>query len=302
MSNKADLQSASITSTALIGYLEDKACTHMHYKIYTCADYLSSWFAERALYLSNGRNWNDVEDSTRFNPPNSSVINFGICFSYSKSENVAMWMLYGGMQQRGTMIDFTQRSIKAMLDIQEIEVGSGAGSGFTAFKMLKKPDFNIFLSDILYCSLPSKDNTYTIKRSDARMEGISAEILDPLGWRQKAYPWFYENECRLVVSIDKNKLPGLNPDSVKLSLGDTLQNIKKSGRIYCSPNNETDKYLHSTLQGKINWNLCGRCSNVSKTENHFLSDTNDSVNENEVNNNFAPISSESLYQILVNKG
>lgn len=93
ITRKSALENACVSVTTMIDYLHSKAKNHNNYKIYTCESRLDSWMCNKALYLSNGSRWNDTDDRERLNPTEGlyPYINFTMCFSFSKSENVAMW-------------------------------------------------------------------------------------------------------------------------------------------------------------------------------------------------------------------
>lgn len=200
---RVDLEKACASVTEMVNYLCSKAENHNNYKIYTCESRLDTWIRDKALYLSNGKKWNDVDDRKRLNPTESSYPyeNFAMCFSFSKSESVAMWMLYGGMQNEGVMLDLRRRDIHKLIETPQISLGWWENDGFNHAATLSKEAFRIILSDVVYCSDPLE----AIKRSDARCDCLNEELITALGWRRKAYPWCYENECRLVVEIEKNK-------------------------------------------------------------------------------------------------
>ena len=90
------------TTSCLITYLSHKAASHNYYKYYAPKHYIDTILREEAVFLSDGENWNDVCDRERLNNDNRYK-RFALCLSYSRSENVAMWMLYAGND--GCMID-----------------------------------------------------------------------------------------------------------------------------------------------------------------------------------------------------
>lgn len=253
MSNK-ELQSVCNSLKELEDYLEQKALHHNCYKTYIYQERYESLRKQEAIFLSNGRNWNDIDDAMRLNGQKSKKLNFAICFSFSKSESVAMWMLYGGMNNTGVMIDFTRRQIQQLIDLEQISLGYWQEGNYVEIKKLYHGEFDLCLTDVLYYSDPLE----VIKRSDARCEMSDERIINGLSWRCKAYPWNYENECRLVISIDRNRVQDARIDTVKLNIDDMLINLEKMGRVYQAPNNTTSRFQSSKLKGRINWNLCGR--------------------------------------------
>lgn len=249
---KDELISACSSATNMIDFLHGKAENHNNYKVYTNEGYLFSWKRSRALYLSNGGNWNDTEDRERFNPNRCSKVNFGICFSFSKSESVAMWMLYGGMKKEGVMIDLQRSDIKQLRETSEINLGWWENDVFMQTKTLKKGEFQIDISDVIYCSDPLE----VIKRSDTRCDCSNQQLIAALGWRRKAYPWCYENECRLVVTVNKSQITDYHINTVQIPVEDMFEELEKAGRIYRAPNSSAIQHQASRLSSKIDWDLC----------------------------------------------
>ncbi|MDO4847489.1 MAG: hypothetical protein Q3968_05100 [Clostridiaceae bacterium] len=101
-------------SEELWNYLKKKAKSHNNYKCYSTIDRIIDIRDNKILYLSNGKTWNDISDRSEFNSDDYQKVNFGKCFSFSQEENVAMWMLYGGIEKRSGMIDFTKKGIRAL--------------------------------------------------------------------------------------------------------------------------------------------------------------------------------------------
>lgn len=254
MATKEDLQNACLSKETMIAFLHQTALNHNNFKVYTREERLLSWIENNALYLENGKRWNDTDDRIRFNPEDSSKLRFGLCFSFSKSENVAMWMLYGGMHNKGVMLDLRRKDIKQLLDIEQITLGYWNENGrFQELDILAKDKFTVELSDMLYCSEPIA----TVKRSDTRCDVDDSAIIKSLEWRIKAYPWCYENECRLVISVNKKDISNSDVSTIKINTGKMYQELIENNRIYEAPNNNTSMYQHSRLASRIEWSLCG---------------------------------------------
>ena len=69
--------------------LKNNAEAHRNYKLYTSMGNALGIILTGHLYISNGENWNDVPDRNQMQEKDS----FGLCFSCSTVENIAMWML-----------------------------------------------------------------------------------------------------------------------------------------------------------------------------------------------------------------
>lgn len=242
-------------------YLQQKAINHNSYKAYTTINKLEYWISQKAIFLGTGSNWNDKIDRDIFNNKDLEDVNFGMCLSFSTSENVAMWMLYGGMQHQGVMVSYRRSHIKNILsNTKSIELGHWENDNFVTYRVLKENEFKITLSDVLYYGYHEGSGyLYDIKRADEKCKGISKNTIDALTTVKKNIPWCYENECRLIVSISKNYIPA-SENTVKINIGNVFSELIKENRIYESPNFEGDgKYAKSDLHGTMDWDLCINC-------------------------------------------
>jgi hypothetical protein len=276
----------SITLNELWDKLRKKGGNHRSYKMYSQIDLVISTIDNKALYLFNGSRWNDKMDSNNFNQDGYNWVNFGRCFSYLTTESVAMWMLYGGTQHQGAMIDFDKSSILKILKCTEkISVGYFGSDGFHSVKDLNKPDFNIDLIDMVYVDNDKNGIASILRRADdvwhydgdfykdidVKNETNKNEKKEKFTFIHKKRAWDYEHECRLIVSIKKQTLSGENDDIsvVKIDLKDV--NFKNT-RIVYAPNIE-DEYkkeskfvetVPSALTQSISWDLCEKCKICEK--------------------------------------
>lgn len=258
----------------LFDYLEIKGNNHKNYKYYAKRNYIETILRAHTIYLSDGSNWNDVEDKKRLNHPNSSFVNYAMCFSFSKSENVAMWMLYS--KDSGCMIDFTKEIIRDIIETDNLQIGSFVCGEFVPVKTLTHQQFKIALFDMIYYEKQNnkivkqykqeqnEQTFYYIKRADEVNRNFEANTIDEISYQKKRLAWSYENECRLVVSIDKKQIYAnqcnVNQCNV-VAIEFSESYIKKlMSRVFDSPNtSKSSIYRSSALQGKINWNLCSDC-------------------------------------------
>ena len=250
----------------LKAYLRQKGKNHNSYKAYSTLDRVVEIRDKKFLYLSNGETWNDLTDRNNFNSAANSVVNYGKCFSFSQDENVAMWMLYGGIDKLSGMIDFTKKGMHSILDADSINIGCFDNNGkFNTEVVLKKDNFDIYVTDIVYYK--SNGNGYYINRSEESYKCLSKEIFESLRYCKKSYPWKYENECRLIVSVDKKFITN-NCKIVQINL-DGMDLGKSLERVYRGPNYPL-KNIHNSLPSKldntIDWSLCDgkRCVNIKK--------------------------------------
>ena len=281
MRKEDHLSDACKNQENLYKYVTDKALQHRNFKHYVSdIKRINNILKEGALFLSDGTNWNDIDDRNAFCSTPSTNINeknyrmYGLCLSFSSSENVAMWMLYGGMHKKGAMIDITPSSKW----VPEYDISSKKG-------------VHIGLTDVLYYEPDNKEkiisygNSYNIKRSMettlCRAEildskELSSEMFFPL--QKKKWAWSYENECRLIMSVDLKALPqGICSKAhyAKLYFPDKnkfVSGVKK--RIFLAPNFQGDlscfsehnvEYKKSNLA--IDWDLCRNCDNRKSESN-----------------------------------
>jgi hypothetical protein len=262
------LSSSAYNTDSLLNYLKKKARNHNSYKCYSSLERIVSIRDSKKLYLSTGAKWNDISDRNEFNSPENGIINFGTCFSFSTDESVAMWMLYGGIDKKSGMIDFTKKGIESILSTSTIEFGfTNDNREFVLLKSLNKDVFDLYCIDVVYYKR-QKDG-YFIKRSEEKHECLDQKVFEGLKICKKAYPWQYENECRLVCSVDRKALPEnctvARIDLKRLDLGKSFE------RVYHGPNyplKDTKGTLPSNLDSSIDWSLCdGPCDKIEIKEN-----------------------------------
>jgi len=244
----------------LVTYLSQKAVHHKYYKYYAPKHYIDTILREEAVFLSDGENWNDVRDRERLNNDNRYK-RFALCLSYSRSENVAMWMLYAGND--GCMIDYPQKVITAILNSDCVYAGafSRETGRFETQLSIGLDGFQIDAYDVVYFAEAKKEpNTfYYVKRSDESSSEFRRDIIEKLSYQKKTLPWSYENECRIVVSIDKQKYKEIAQiHSLKIAMPRETNKVLAK-RTYRSPNSSISEYEQSKMAGLINWNLCDRC-------------------------------------------
>ena len=247
------LSSACKTAKDLSNYLIEKGESHNCYKCYATLERIVGIRDKKKLYLGNGKNWNDTVDREAFNS-DVEFSYFAKCFSFSREESVAMWMLYGGIDKKGGMIDFTQKGIKSILKAPEITVGRFADKVFQPIKKLHREEFEIYVTDIVYYK--KQNNGYFIKRSDETCHSLSEKIFSKLQNCKKSYAWQYENECRLIVKIKKELLDS-NCEAIEIDLSN-MELGKSLDHIYRSPNYPTSEIFNSNpsnIEKTVDWNL-----------------------------------------------
>lgn len=241
-------------------YISDKAKNHKNFKYYSKSERISNILKNHSIYLSNGKNWNDKIDKEQFNNKNNKYVNFGLCLSFSKTENVAMWMLYSGND--GCMIDYSPKTINAILEAQQIKLGcfDKKSNNFECMQELKKGDYEISSFDIIYYSDAKDVHKYYVKRSEETNKEFPRDLINQLSYQKKGLAWSYENECRIVVSVKREIISDPKIDTVSIEFPEEFVSGLKC-RTYDSPNAVVKKYEDSSLKTKINWDLCRECKN-----------------------------------------
>lgn len=255
-------------SLELESYLINKAANHSHYKFYSSKSSVQMICDKHSLILSDGSNWNDRLDRQRMQP-SGGLRHFGFCFSFSASENVAMWMLYS--QDDGCMIDFDSEAIRGIMNPFEVMVGELIDNkDFVPIDTLNVKDagIRIALSDMLYVGKtenPEEDDRFCyVRRSGETNKKFEKRLIGDDFIFHKAMPWSYENECRLVVSVPEEKLSH-SQRGLRLMIRFDESHIKRlrdKKRIINSPNvghvSLDDFYRNnsdSKLTNEISWNL-----------------------------------------------
>lgn len=253
------LKSEAKDPARLIKYLKSKGANHNNYKCYSTRKNIERIVNEQAIYLTRGDGWNDLKDGIGFSESRRGYVRFGKCFSFSRSENVAMWMLYGGTNQDGAMLDLTKSQAAKIRETRALDFGYFDDGGFervNTFTM--NSDSDLFFIDVLYCD---ENNTgCTVKRSDERVDKLKQPPQGE-GLLTKLYPWSYENEVRLVFEAPRDQVPE-NAECIRIPLDMGQDELRK--RVYTAPNSTVKGYNRSRLKATINWDICRGCDRVAQ--------------------------------------
>lgn len=246
----------------ILGYLADKGSRRKNYRHYATRDRVKSILGESAFFLTDGSSWNDSYDKSNFNPHFSGFKRFGICLSATTSESIAMWMLYGGIDGNGAMINFDKKTLDAATSASEYECGYfDKETGFQVISTLDANNIDFKLVDVLYFSGIGADGRFKIERvGDERKASISAEALGSITQIAKHEAWSYESEVRLVASISKLDLGRKASEITAIRMPFPISEKLLNERVFDSPvATSNGEYLDSTLQGTVDWNLCSQC-------------------------------------------
>lgn len=262
---------------------------HDYYMFYT-NDEIVDKTLNNGIRLTNGVNWNDLIDRQNLNK--DGKIRFVKCFTYSKSENVVMWFLYGA-SNNGCLVKYVKSQILSLLTDKNLNIEIKSKKGLTEYsvKKLNREDFDIELIDVVYVGTGDDDESLALKKSiygeNVSKTGFSYDIDNgKLDYYAKTYGWAYENECRLVISIDSKKLQ-IEPDKeyfIDLKISEKSGNKYKYPIIVLSPFYKSEKikkytsnFICSNYTGKISWNFKNSDGNTQKID--FESET---IDENKI--------------------
>lgn len=227
--------------------LKERGLSHYHYKYYASDKRINQILSEKAIYLSDGSNWNDCCDGMNFLKNRNTL--FAKSFSFLKEENVSMWMLYGN-QCQGSMVDFKRTHIKRIIDENKdksLQIGYFENEKFIVFKVIKPTD--LFLIDICYEGHSRSSNRSNIYWKESHSQ---VAIDNNCRWFVKDYAWRNEFESRLIVSLpEKISKRGL---FVKLAIPELVINDLKS-RCICGPSNKESEFQESRLTNKVDWHI-----------------------------------------------
>lgn len=246
----------------VLSFLADKGGMHREYKHYATRARIAGILGGGALYLTDGTSWNDKYDREHFNPSFMSTKRFGACFSASSTESVAMWMLYGGMDGNGAMINFDRRTLQGAMGRESYECGwFGTDGKFECIVELPADRLSLRLVDVLYFQNHA-DGNVTVGRPSIEggrhvMDGRAFNGIEQIAKHQS---WSYENEVRLVATISKLDLVGKASHVKCVKIPIDFDDAFVAGRVFDSPVSDGGgNYRDSELRGTVDWNLCSGC-------------------------------------------
>lgn len=238
---------------------------HTSYKHYARQGRIAGILETGFLYLSDGSTWNDRIDGRSFNSERAPEKNFGCCFSWSSSESIAMWMLYGGRGKDGAMIDFPRRAFPPDgADVGMVRLGRFGENGFEALCTVHGANVHIGFADVLYVDDVNEEKGSTLRltfsggRTSFHIRSSALELLPRTVIKARA--WEYEQETRLIASVPKDLLEGREERITTLQLPISVADVLSANRIYRSPLCDApESYRPSALTNCVDWDLCDHC-------------------------------------------
>lgn len=247
----------------ILRFLAEKGGRRRNYRHYATRGRIESIVSGGAIFLSDGSGWNDKYDRVHFNPPFSGTKRFGACLSATTSESIAMWMLYGGIDGNGAMINFDAKTLKNAMRRSDYECGYfDEGGRFVCTQTLGADKIIFQLVDVLYFSKKqSGSESVLIGRSskDAQVE-LSASAFQGLQQVAKHRSWAYEAEVRFVASVNRLYLGGRESKITCMKIPLELSADFVATHVFDSPVSDgCGHYLDSELLGTVDWDLCHGC-------------------------------------------
>lgn len=247
---------------SIVEYLTAKGSNRKNYRHYAPRRRIKSILDGSTFYLTDGSNWNDKYDRDNFNPYFSGFRRFGICFSAATSESIAMWMLYGGIDGNGAMINFDKETLGTAVTASDYECGYfDEDKKFRVVTSLNAGVIDLKLVDVLYFSGVGSDGRRTVGRAGrSKKASISAEGLEGITQIAKHEAWSYESEVRLVATINRLDLPGNASRITAIRMPFQQSDDLAKEKVFDSPVATTKgEFRDSALQGTVDWNLCLGC-------------------------------------------
>ena len=264
MDKISSLKSIHHSYTEISEYLKTTAKKHSNYRHYS--NYIDNILNSRSLYLSDGSKWEDRIDSNNFTKLVDNKANYGLCFTYSMSESVAIWKLYA---PKGAMLNLTKSMMDKIIEnTDEVKLGQFIDGDFVTIHTCRVNKEDVFCIDMLYYdTIPSErkeykqndgEKNYRVRHSDEPLAYIEKTLIQRMEHVKKCMPWSYEKECRLVIRLDKsivekanmNKQNKEEPLTMCVPI-DCIDKERLKERIVDSPCSETNRYKRSTLKDKV---------------------------------------------------
>lgn len=118
----------------------------------------------------------------------------------------------------------------------------------------------IELTDIAYFREGDEANEgYALGLPFEKQAEVTRLILDNLGLFVKHGSWSYEQEARMVATVDKRLLDNRASSYSCMRLSLVIPCDYPSRRIYNSPVSDSALYCASNLVGTVEWDLCNGC-------------------------------------------
>ncbi len=233
--------------------LRERGLRHNYYRRYQPRKFMEPMFDENCLYLTDGANWEDLVDKNNINMNVKNTKRYVCCFTYGNTENAALWLLNANIKKEdGLMIRLPKKIMKQIIEEaknSKVELGRFDKNN----KFIKEKDKvkieDAYITDLYYTTNRIESGIIIATYGENHIT-ISEKEYEKTIQVSKAYPWKYENECRLIVEIE-NK--GTKEDVLKLPLNNELVQFIKNNCIVADPVHDfkNKEYKESQLKGNI---------------------------------------------------
>lgn len=227
----------------LRNFLSVKGKGHHNYRQYTNLDGVYGIINSGFFWLSRGDQMNDMQELTKGDPDEWKKI-YIASFAFGRSENIAMWTIYGLLHDEAACISFP--SIEFCKWISSISELFDPADGYKKINV----KFEIDLIDVVYIGGIRGQRDGLLQWNSERMQLDNENLEDdfktissqaPLTGYMKNYAWVYENEVRIRIKL--NEPIDCKKVAVKLPIDffNTDPKNEKVG-IISGPWNDYDKY------------------------------------------------------------
>lgn len=140
--------------------------------------------------------------------------------------------------------------LKRLLTKKKIELYESTKEKSSLLMMLSPSEYDIKLKDILYYPINTESKVATVSDKKIDIRNININLID----NKKYDPWSFENECRLIVSIDKKIIEKYTDKYKKFFIRLPIDITETTrSRVYKSPiyNGEYRQYKPSILDRQL---------------------------------------------------
>lgn len=188
----------------LRAFLLERGKGHHNYRHYSTLDGIYGMLKSGYLWLSRGDQMNDRQELTKGDSREWEKI-YIASFAFGKSENVAMWGIYGLPHNEAACISFPSYKFSKWIP--------GISAVFDPKKNYQKIEceFEIQLTDVVYIGGFRGAKDQVLKWNDNKLQVNDLANIDDFEYISgesqmtgfiKNYAWSYENEVRIRIKVN----------------------------------------------------------------------------------------------------
>ncbi len=249
------------TPKKLADYLKSKGKGHTYYYHYTDSSVLTGMLRSRKLYLSRADTLNDFYEGNSC--PKDRV--YITSFSYRPPENIAMWSMYGVPYPNGIRLEFSRKSMNAVINQFEKDRIVYSAEGNNERIILDAVDPILTIIDVAYAHKDTLEHDRGHNKNAILFEKVTKclENDSMLCWCIKHDIWLAEREVRLLLQLKKS----IPYNKVAIDFSKALSSFA----VTCGPctnKKEIEDLIHendsvtvkeSAYQGKTYFKSCLGC-------------------------------------------